>query len=275
VVDEGYFAAMGIELLRGRSFDSRDTGDAAVVGVVDRKLAEKYFSGKDPLAGRLRRGGGDDAPWIPIVGVVEPVKAFDLEKEIVKETIYVHYRQMPNTGMTFVLRTRRDPESLTEPLRQAILAVDPDQPIYGVTTMESQIRESLVTRRVSMVLLVAFASLAVVLAAIGVYGVLAFSVTQRRREIGTRMALGAGPRDVLRLVVGQGLGMTGLGVLIGLAGALLLGRFASALLFGVTPWDPATLAGVTAGLLAVAALACFRPARRAAAVDPMEALRDE
>jgi ABC-type antimicrobial peptide transport system permease subunit len=182
---------------------------------------------------------------------------------------------MPNTGMTFVLRTRRDPESLTEPLRQAILAVDPDQPIYGVTTMESQIRESLVTRRVSMVLLVAFASLAVVLAAIGVYGVLAFSVTQRRREIGTRMALGAGPRDVLRLVVGQGLGMTGLGVLIGLAGALLLGRFASALLFGVTPWDPATLAGVTAGLLAVAALACFRPARRAAAVDPMEALRDE
>ncbi|HSL84118.1 MAG TPA: ABC transporter permease [Thermoanaerobaculia bacterium] len=275
VVDEGYFDAMGIELLQGRGFDSRDTGEAPVAAVVDRKLVEKYFPGKDPLTGRLSRGGGDDAQWFPIVGVVEPVKVFDLEREIVKETIYVHYRQMPNTGMTFVLRTRRDPESLTEPLRQAILAVDPDLAVYGVTTMERQIRESLVTRRVSMVLLVSFASLAVVLAAIGVYGVLAFSVTQRRREIGTRMALGAGTRDVLRLVVGQGLGMTGLGVVLGLAGALLLGRFASALLFGVTPWDPATLAGVTAGLLAVAALACFRPARRAAAVDPMEALRDE
>lgn len=274
VVDEGYFKTMGIDLLRGRGFDSRDTAETPVVAVVDRLLVEKYFPDADPLAGRLRRGG-EDSPWIPIVGVVEPVKIRDLEREIVKETIYVHYRQMPDTRMTFAIRTRRDPETLTGPLRQAVLAVDPDLPVYGVTTMERQIRESLVTRRVSMVLLVAFAALAVVLAAIGVYGVLAFSVTQRRREIGTRMALGAGPGDVLRLVVGQGLGMTALGVAVGLVGAILLGRFASALLFGVAPRDPATLAAVTAGLLAVATLACFRPARRAAAVDPMEALREE
>ncbi|HLE85821.1 MAG TPA: ABC transporter permease [Thermoanaerobaculia bacterium] len=274
VVDEGYFDAMGITLLAGRKLGAEDTAEAPVVAVVDRLLVDKYFPDGEPLAGRLRRGG-DDSPWIPIVGVVEPVKVYDLEREVVKETIYVHYRQMPQTGMTFVLRTAGDPEALSEPLRQAVLAVDPEQPVFNVTTMERQIRESLVTRRVSMVLLVAFAALAVALAAVGVYGVLAFSVTQRHREIGTRMALGAAPRDVLRLVVGQGLGMTGIGIALGLAGALLLGRFASALLFGVAPWDPVTLAAVTAGLLAVAALACFRPARRAATVDPMAALRQE
>jgi predicted permease len=274
VVDEDYFDTMRISLLAGRGFTAVDTGDAPVVAVVDRLMAEKYFPDSDPLAGRIRRGG-EESPWIPIVGVVEPVKVFDLERELVKETIYVHYRQLPRTGMTFAVRTAGDPEALTEPLRQAVLAVDPAQPIYGVTTMESQIRESLVTRRVSMVLLVAFAALAVLLAAVGVYGVLAFSVSQRQREIGTRMALGAGPANVLRLVMGQGLAMTGFGVALGLVGALLLGHFAASLLFGVAPWDPLTFAAVTVGLVAIAAFACFQPARRAAAVPPVEALREE
>lgn len=273
VVDEDYFDTMGIALLAGRGFSSADTGDAPVVAVVDRLMADKYFPGKDPLAGRLRRG--DESPWIPIVGVVEPVKVFDLEREVVKETIYVHYRQLPRTSMTFAVRTAGDPEALTEPLRRAVLAVDPGQPTFNVTTMERQIRDSLVTRRVSMVLLVAFAALAVVLAAVGVYGVLAFSVSQRQREIGTRMALGAGPASVLKLVMGQGLAMTGAGVVLGLVGALLLGRFAASLLFGVAPWDPATLAAVTVGLVAIATFACFQPARRAAAVPPVEALREE
>jgi len=271
VVDEDYFDTLGINLLAGRGFTSADTADAPVVAVVDRVMAEKYFAGKDPLAGRIRRG--DDSPWIPIVGVVEPVKVFDLERKLVKETIYVDYHQLPRTGMTFAVRTAGDPEALTGPLRQAVLAVDPGQPIYGVTTMERQIRDSLVTRRVSMMLLVAFAALAVLLAAVGVYGVLAFSVSQRQREIGTRMALGAG--NVLRLVMGQGMAMTGIGVALGLLGALLLGRFAASLLFGVAPWDPSTLAAVTVGLVAIAAFACFQPARRAAAVPPVEALREE
>ncbi|MFP3938852.1 MAG: ABC transporter permease [Thermoanaerobaculia bacterium] len=272
-VDEGYFGALDIALLAGRGFGPRETGEAPVVAVVDRLLVEKYFQGRDPLEGRLRRGG-EDSPWIPIVGVVETVKDADLDEPATKETIYVHYRQVPATGMTFAVRTAGDPEALAEPLRRAVLEVDPEQPVHGVTTMESQIAESLADRRISMVLLVAFGALAVVLAAVGVYGVLAFSVEQRRREIGTRMALGAGPGEVLRLVMGQGAGLTAVGVALGLAGALGLGRFASSLLFGVAPWDPPTYVAGTVGLLAVALFACFRPARRAAAVLPVEALRD-
>jgi hypothetical protein len=249
------------------------TADAPPVVVVDRLLADKYFPGSDPLTGRLGRGGDDGELW-PIVGVVEPVKIFDLERPVEKETIYLLHRQMPSLSMTFALRTAGDPEALVEPFRRTILDIDPDQPVFGAVTMQEQIRESLVTRRVSMFLLVSFGALAVVLAAVGVYGVLAFSVSQRQREIGTRMALGARPMDVLGLVARQGLAMTGLGLVLGLAGALALGRFASSLLFGVTPWDPATLAAVTAVLLVIATFACLRPARRAAKVDPMEALRD-
>jgi predicted permease len=273
VVDEDYFETLGITLLEGRGFESSDTADAPPVVVVDRLLADKYFPGSDPLAGRLGRGGDDGELW-PIVGVVEPVKIFDLERPVEKETIYLLHRQMPSLSMTFALRTAGDPEALVEPFRRTILDIDPDQPVFGAVTMQEQIRESLVTRRVSMFLLVSFGALAVVLAAVGVYGVLAFSVSQRQREIGTRMALGARPMDVLGLVARQGLAMTGLGLVLGLAGALALGRFASSLLFGVTPWDPATLAAVTAVLLVIATFACLRPARRAAKVDPMEALRD-
>jgi predicted permease len=273
VVDEDYFETMGITLLEGRGFESGDTADVPPVVVVDRLLAEKYFAGSDPLAGRLARTDQPDQ-WWPIVGVVEPVKIFDLERPVEKETIYMLHRQRPSRSMTFALRTAGDPEALVEPFRRTVLDIDPDQPVFGAVTMQEQIRESLVTRRVSMFLLVSFGALAVVLAAIGVYGVLAFSVSQRRREIGTRMALGARPMDVLGLVARQGLAMTALGLLLGLAGALALGRFASSLLFGVTPWDPATLAAVTVALLAIATFACLRPARRASKVDPMEALRD-
>ena len=272
VVDDDYFETMDIALLAGRGFDAGDTAEAAPVVVVDRLLAEKYFPDSDPLAGRLRRS--DEEGWMRIVGVVEPVKIFELEREVEKETIYFPYRQRPSSAMTFALRTVGDPEALVEPLRRAVLEIDSDQPVFGAVTMEKQIRESLVTRRVSMFLLVSFGALAVVLAAVGVYGVLAFSVSQRRREIGTRMALGARPADVLGLVARQGLAMAGLGVALGLVGALALGRFASTLLFGVAPWDPVTLAAVTVVLLAIATFACLRPARRAAKVDPMDALRD-
>ena len=274
VVDDGFFATVGIPVLQGRGFTRFDQADSPMVAVVDQKLVDKYFQDKDPLTGRLSRGG-QDGPWIPIVGVVAPVKVRDLERPIEKETIYVSYRQRPQTGMTFVVHTAGDPEVLADPLRGAIRAVDPEQPVYGVTTMREQLTESLLTRRLSMVLLVAFAALALVLAAVGVYGVLAFAVEQRRREIGTRMVLGAAPGEVLRLVVRQGVGLTLAGVALGAAGALGLGQLASSLLFGVAPWDPVTLVTVSALLLAIALAACYRPARHAATVDPVEVLRGE
>ncbi len=273
VVDDGYFAAMGIPVLAGRGFTRFDRADSPTVAVVDERLVEKYFQGKDPLAGRLSRSGSD-GPWFPIVGVVAPVKVSDLEHPVEKETIYVSYRQMPQSSMTFVLHTAGDPQTLSDPLLGAIRAIDPEQPVYGVTTMRGQLAESLLTQRLSMVLLVAFGALALVLAAVGVYGVLAFSVEQRRREIGTRMVLGAAPGEVLRLVVREGVGLTLVGVALGAVGALGLGRLASSLLFGVAPWDPATLATVSVLLLAIAFAACYRPARHAAAVDPAIALRD-
>lgn len=192
-----------------------------------------------------------------------------------KETIYVPYRQSPPRRMTFVVRTVRDPESLIQPLSDSILEIDPELPAYGAITLERQLEQTLQTRRVSMVLLVAFGALAAVLAAVGIYGVLAFSIAQRRREIGTRMALGASPRQILQMVLSQGLVLTGVGVVIGIISALALGRLLASMLFGVDAYDPATFVAVCALLLLVSVLACSAPARRAIRVDPIEALRDE
>ena len=278
VVDESYFRTLGITLLAGRTFEPLDDADAEPVVVVDRRLVEKYFDGSDPssaIDGRLSRGGGDDAPTFRIVGVVAPVKVQTLEKPITKETVYLPFRQRPSTSMTFVLRTDGDPAALTDPLRRAILAVDPEQPLFDVHTMAEQVGESLSSQRVSMVLVALFGALALVLAAVGIYGVLAFSTAQREREIGTRMALGASTRKILRLVVGEGLVLSLLGVGFGVAAAIVLGWLVRSMLFGVEPWDPASYLAAAGLLLAVAFLACYRPAKRAAQVDPAEALRSE
>jgi predicted permease len=277
IADAGYFEALEIDLLAGRAFTAFDGPTGPPVMLVDRSMVDKYFpesSGRDPLAGRIR-AGGDDSPPISIVGVVEPVKIRDLDRPITKETLYASYRQRPTRQMTFVLRAQGEPEALAEPLRRVVREVDPDQPIYGVTTLERQLDESLATRRLTMGLLVGFALLAVVLAAVGIYGVLAFSVEQRRREIGTRMALGAERRRVLALVLRQGLALSIVGVLVGTAAALAGSRAVASQLFGVRPWDPLTYAAVAAVLLAVTAIACWYPARRAAELEPMEALRLE
>lgn len=277
IADAGYFEAMEIDRLAGRAFSAFDGLDGPPVALVDEVLVDKYYSeasGRDPLAGRIRRGG-DDSPWISLVGVIEPVKIRDLERPITKETIYLPYRQQPQRQMTFVLRAEKNPEALAEPLRRVIREIDPDQPVYGVTTLESQLDESLAARRLSMGLLVGFAVLALVLAAVGIYGVLAFSVEQRRREIGTRMALGAERRRVLALILRQGLALSALGVLVGTAAALAGSRAVASQLFGVRPWDPPTYAAVAILLLAVTAAACWYPARRAAELEPMEALRLE
>ncbi|MCP3964184.1 MAG: ABC transporter permease [bacterium] len=279
VIDEETFRALDVALVRGRLFNRFDTADSEPVVVIDRLLADKYFHGENPLGRRLGRGGPDGPRWT-VVGVVETIKIRDLEQPATKETIYFPYRQQPFRRMTLVLQTlvlqtEVAPGGLTGPLRDTVLAIDPELPLYNVTTMEEQLAGSLQTRRVSMVLLVAFAALAAVLAAIGIYGVLAFTIAQRWREIGTRMALGAAPRQILEMVLGQGLTLAGIGAAVGVVAALALGRLLASMLFGVPSWDPATFAAVCAALLAISLVACYRPARRATRVDPIEALREE
>ena len=274
VVDESYFETLDVALLQGRLFSRLDHAGTEPVAVIDRLLVDKYFPSQDPIGQRLGRGGPDGPRWT-VVGVVESVKIRDLEQPITKETIYLPYRQMPPRRMTFVVKTALDPEALIQPLGDAILEIDPELPAYGAVTLEAQLQQTLQTKRVSMVLLVAFGALAVILAAVGIYGVLAFSIAQRSREIGTRMALGANPRQILNMVLGQGMTLTAAGVVLGIVAALALGRLLASMLFGVAAYDPATFATVCALLLAVTLLACGAPARRATRVDPIEALRDE
>ncbi len=274
VVDEDFFATLDVVLQQGRLFDAQDHSDSEPVVVIDRLLVDKYFADKEALGQRLRRGGPDSPRW-KVVGVVESIKIRDLEQPTTKETIYFPFRQQPFRRMTFVVKTAVDPLTLSQPLRDAILEADPELPAYNIVTLEQQLKDSLQTRRVSMALLVAFGALAAVLAAVGIYGVLAFGVAQRFREIGTRVALGASPRQILKMVLSQGMTLTAIGVAIGVVAALALGRLLASMLFGVPAYDPATFAAVCALLLAVSLLACGAPARRATRVDPIEALRDE
>ncbi len=273
IVDENYFGTLDIPLLQGRLFTRLDDTDAESVVVIDRTLAEKYFQGQDPIGQHIGRSG-PDGPWFTVVGVVDTVKIRDLEQPVTKETIYMPFRQAARQRMTFVLQATGEAETLEKSVQAAILGLDPELPAYSVATLEAQLEESLTNRRVSMVLLVAFGGLAVLLAAVGIYGVLAFSIAQRLKELGIRMALGARPGQVMQMILRQGLTLVGLGISIGVLAALALGRLLSSMLFGVQAYDPTTLAVVCALLLGVSLIACYRPAHRATRVDPIEALRD-
>ena len=275
VVSGAYFKAMGIPLVRGRLFDDSDREDTTPVVLVNETLARRWWPAGDAVGKRMRTGSVDQpGPWMTVAGVVGDVRQYGLDQEQ-KTQFYRTERQVALHPMSLVLRAQGDPEALASALRGAVQSIDPDQPIYNVRSMDSLLATTLAPRRLSLLLLATFAVTALVLAGVGIYGVLAYSVTQRTHEIGIRMALGARRADVLVMVLRQGLRLVLAGAALGVAAAFGLTRLMSSLLFGVSPTDPATLGAVCLVLVGVALLACLVPARRASGVDPMIALRCE
>ena len=278
-VTPGYFSAMGIPVLEGRGFDERDATDAPLVAVVSESLARHFWRERSAIGGRIR-WDTDEAKFAQIVGVVPDVQQETLDRPATHGTFYLVHAQTPHTwvafrSMTLTVRTAVDPTSLVGAIRREVEALDPSVPLYEVRTMEQAIDDATATQRFSMLLQLLFALLALSLAAIGLYGVLAFTVARRTSEIGIRMALGAKPSDMQRMVVTQGMGLVAIALALGIGGALATGRLLESLLFGVSPSDPVTYASVLVVLVAVALLACWIPARRASGVDPAEALRAE
>jgi predicted permease len=274
IITPDYLRAMGIPVLRGRAFTERDGKESPKVLLVNEAFARKHFPGEDPLGKRVEVTIAPDMK-AEVVGIVGDVKHRSLDREPDPEC-YVSYLQVPSAFMTLVVRTdSEDPSGLAASLRSAVQQVDSDIPLSDVRTMNQVVAASVAQRRFNMMLLGVFAALALVLSAVGIFGVVNYSVTQRTHEIGIRMALGAQGRDVLRMVVGQGMRPVLVGVGIGLAAAFALTRVMSSLLYGVSATDPLTFFAVALVLAAVALLACYVPARRAMRVDPMVALRYE
>jgi putative ABC transport system permease protein len=273
VVDPGYFRAMGVRLENGRSFTEHDNENATPVVMVNQTFVRQFFPGENPLGKRLRTFF--DKPGMrEVVGVVGDVKHAGPAAATPLQ-VYVPYGQEPGPYMTVTVQTDAVPAAIIPAVRGAVLAIDKEEPIDQVATMESLFSESVAQPRFYSWVLGAFGAMALILTAVGIYGVMSYSVTQRVHEMGVRLALGAEQSDVLRLVIGQGLLHTGIGIAAGLAGALALTRFLSGLLYGVKPTDPLTLIAVSLILTAVATLACYIPARRATKVDPIVALRYE
>ncbi|WP_224242588.1 ABC transporter permease [Hyalangium gracile] len=275
VVSADYLQVLRVPLLRGRMLSDSDGFTAPHAVVINETMARAFFPGEEALGQRIRpQSRTPDAPWATVVGIVKDVREWGLDVPA-RATAYYSVLQRPVLGAYLVVRTRQAPESLLATLQAELRAVDRDLPLYDVAPMEAVVDGSVAQRRFSMVLLMIFAGVAVVLASLGIYGVIAYTVTQRTRELGIRMALGARQGDVLGLVVKHGMRLTLLGVGVGLLLALGLGRLLSALLYGVQAHDPLTFVGVAALLAGVALLASWLPARRAAKVDPALTLRAE
>jgi len=245
------------------------------VAIVDETMAKKYWPNEDPVGKRITFEGSQAGPrWREIVGIVGHVKHSGLEGES-RVQYYVPYLQSPASAMSLVTRTTGDPTAIASGIRGAVASIDSNLPVFRVRTMEQFVSDSMAQRRFAMYLFAVFAVIALLLAAVGLYGVMAYSVTQRTHEIGVRMALGAKRTDVMRLVVGNGMLLAGVGVGVGIGAAFGFTRLMSTLLFGVKPTDIAVFALIALGLTAVAALASYLPARRATKVDPLIALRYE
>jgi putative ABC transport system permease protein len=276
-VSADYFTTMQIPLVGGQVFSAADGAQATPVVVVNQAMANRYWTNQDPLGQRIKIGNLDSkSPWFTVKGVVKDSAQSALDQGIRPE-IYFSLGQMAGRyrRMNLAVRTNVDPKSTLAAIQSAIREVDKDQPVYQVQTIDELIRDSVGTRRFALTILILFAALALVLAISGIYGVISYSVTQRTQEIGIRMALGAKGADVLRLVLGQFMRLTVVGVALGLAGAYALTRLMTSLLFDVTATDVTTFVLVSISLSLVALLACLIPARRATRVDPLVALRYE
>jgi putative ABC transport system permease protein len=280
IVTDGYLDAMGERVVRGRGFTPADTSEGMLVALVNEELVRRYFPGRDAIGGRMQIGGGGPRPWVTIVGIVGNVRHNGLT-DPVKEKFYIPHTQWHKStgnairGMNLVIKSSSSPSALTSPVRDAIRALDPNLPIADVRTMEEVVSATLSTPRFTGVLLGMFALLAVVLSAIGIYGVLSYLVSRRTREIGIRMAIGAGRGQVLRMVLGSGLSLSLTGAGIGLVLAVGAGRLMRSVLHDVAPNDPATFLFVAVTLPAIALLASAVPAWRATRVDPIVALKTE
>jgi predicted permease len=274
-VDGGYFAAMKIPLVAGRSFTPSDTADAPRVIMVDEYLAKKYWPGRNPIGGKILRGVNNDDPDFTVIGVVANVQHTDLADQNKMGHIYFDYRQNPQRTMFMVSRTAAGDGHTIAAVRNILRQADPEVALFDTKTMSERISSSLRDRRAAMVICLAFAALALTLSAIGIYGVLAYTVTQRTREFGIRIALGAGVGAVASMVLRQGMLLAGVGLAIGAAGAFALTRLMQTMLFGVKPTDPLVFGGVAVMLMAIAALASLIPSLRVTRIRPAAALRYE
>jgi putative ABC transport system permease protein len=276
VVGGDYFRAMQIPLVKGRTFNAGDGPDSPPVVIVDEYLVNRYFRDKDPIGQHIRRGGPDssDSPPFTIVGVVGTINSIDLSEPVTKERLYYPVTQAPLANMALVVKTTLDPQAIVTPLRAALQGIDPGQPMADVRTMDQWIGRSLSTRRAPTLLLALFGAVALLLSGIGIYGVVAYGVTQRVREFGIRQALGADGSTIVRMVLGQGLRTAAIGVALGLISAVVLSRFMESLLFGVGARDISVFAAAAAVLLAASLAACYLPARTTTRDDPMAALRE-
>ena len=271
----GYLETLGTRLVRGRLLDSRDDATSPPTIVINETLARKMWPGENPIGQRLKQGWPEwKTPWREVVGVVADVK-FEGLAEPTPMQVYLPIDQTPPSDFAIAVRTPGDPQAVRSAIEAAVHALDRDIPTYSVRTMDQLLETSTARERMSALVLLVFAAVALLLASIGLYGVVSHGVTERTHEIGVRMALGAETAHVLRLVVGQGLATTISGIAIGLAGALALSRAIQGLLFGVSATDPLTLGMVIAVLMGVAIVACYIPARRAIRLDPTLALRSE
>jgi len=279
IVNEGYFNTMGIRTMEGRTFESSDRNDSAQkVVVINQSMARRFWQGS-PIGRRVNPGFNTPAVWFTVVGIVEDTKNLGVDKAAGTELYFLLPQTVANgisTRMSFVVRSEgASAAAIASSIRSSVNELDASVPIFQLKTMSDVVGDSLVRPRFLSLLLGSFSVIALLLAAVGIYGVMAYSVSQRTQEIGVRVALGATTRNVLSMVIGQGLKLTVVGLAVGLTGSFLLSRVMASLLFEISPTDPLTFAMVGIGLAAVALLACFVPARRAAKVDPMVALRYE
>ena len=275
MISDQYMQAIGMNLVEGRTINSSDGANTPLVALVNQTAAKRFWRGADPVGTRFQHYGNGKDPWVTVVGVVGDVRQVGLDQPARPE-IYLPYQQWNFFAPSYLaVRTAGDPMTLAKAVSEQVWAVDKDQPVFSVMPLETMLEDYLAPRELQSSLLGGFAGFALLLAALGIYAVLAFSVGQRTKEIGVRVALGAQPSDILRGVLGQGMKLAGLGVAIGIAGSLAVSRVITGLLFGVSATDAPTLAVAVAVLLIVAATACYVPARRAMRVEPMVALRYE